>query len=550
MKNLVVIFALLLTLACCTTEADRNRMSALLDRADSMNRAYIPMTDGIDSLLLEATKYYDRHGTANEQMRVHYLLGCAYRDMGEAPAALQSYQDAVDRADTLSSDCDYRRLMSVYGQMAELFHAQNLPEDELAQRVKYGKYALLIGDTLLHIRNLELLAKPYYLMKDTMGVLKVLSQVHDFYTAHGFAKEAAGTLSPVIDYYLAKGRLNEAADLMKVYEEQSGLFDSKGNIAAGREIYYYIKGTYYLKRNNLPLAEHWFRKLPSSKQKDAYKGLLSVFRLQHKYDSIAKYAYLYENALDSLHDKMQTDAIHQMSSLYNYQQFKEKAEKEERAAERANTAIVLILIGFVLLSWLFFFFLRQYRQKKQTEILRLSTDYERALSDYEAVCEENELLRQSGKDIIESKIQEIASMQDLMHQYEQQWQKVKQHDKEEALMNSDLVCSFRNISKGKIGSRIPTNAEWKHLFRLFKQSMPVAYTVIGKDDKLSYLEMKTCVLTLLKFKNSEIAVLLEEKPQRITNMKSRINKKLFGMESASMLQDNLKRAIGTGLSVV
>lgn len=77
-------------------------METLLDRADSMNRAYIPMTDGIDSLLLEATHYYDRHGTPNQQMRAHYLLGCAYRDKGEAPAALQSYQDAVDCADTLS----------------------------------------------------------------------------------------------------------------------------------------------------------------------------------------------------------------------------------------------------------------------------------------------------------------------------------------------------------------------------------------------------------------------------------------------------------------
>ena len=40
-------------------------MSSLLDRADSLNRNYVPMTDGIDSLLLEAVEYYDRHGTPN-----------------------------------------------------------------------------------------------------------------------------------------------------------------------------------------------------------------------------------------------------------------------------------------------------------------------------------------------------------------------------------------------------------------------------------------------------------------------------------------------------
>ena len=550
MKNLVILFTLLLALVCCTTEADRNRMRALLDRADSMNRAYIPMTDGIDSQLLEATRYYDRHGTANQQMRAHYLLGCAYRDMGEAPAALQSYQNAVDCADTLSSDCDYRRLMSVYGQMAELFDAQNLPKDELAQKQMYGKYALLIGDTLLYIRNLELYVKPYFLQGDTLGMLKVLQQAHDLYLSHGFAREASGVYGPVIDYYISKGQLDEARKLMKEFEEQSGLFDADGNIVPNREIYYYIQGSYYLKRNDLPNAERCFRKLPVNFLKDAYKGLLSVFRLKGDFDSVAKYAYLYETALDTLHNRIRTDVVHQMSSMYNYQRFQLKAEKEERVAERAKIVIVFIIIGFVLLSSLFLFLLRQYKHKKQSEIQRLSADYERAMSDYETACEENDLLRQSGKDIIESKAQEIASLQKLVHQYEQQWQMVKQHDKEEALMNSDLVRAFCDMSIGKLGSRIPTNAEWKHLFRLFKQSMPIAHIIIGKDDKLSYMEMKTCVLTLLKFKNSEIAVLLDEKPQRITNMKSRINKKLFGVESASTLQDNLKRAIGTGIYVI
>jgi hypothetical protein len=93
----------------------------VLQRAHEQNQAYDSITN-VDSLCLSAD-YFDRHGTPNERMRAHYLLGCAYRDMGEAPAALQSYQDAVDRADTLSDDCDIRRLMSVYGQMAELYQA-------------------------------------------------------------------------------------------------------------------------------------------------------------------------------------------------------------------------------------------------------------------------------------------------------------------------------------------------------------------------------------------------------------------------------------------
>ena len=100
-----MLLAVLLLVAC---ESGRNReMSVLIDRADSLNRSYVPMTDGIDSLLLEAVEYYDRHGTPNQRMRAHYLLGCSYRDLDDAPQALHCYQDATDAADTLDSDCDY-----------------------------------------------------------------------------------------------------------------------------------------------------------------------------------------------------------------------------------------------------------------------------------------------------------------------------------------------------------------------------------------------------------------------------------------------------------
>ena len=36
----------------------------------------------------------------NEKMEAHYLLGCIYCDMKEAPKAMQCYQDAVESVDT------------------------------------------------------------------------------------------------------------------------------------------------------------------------------------------------------------------------------------------------------------------------------------------------------------------------------------------------------------------------------------------------------------------------------------------------------------------
>ena len=77
-----------------------------------------------DSLQLLLTEYYDKHGTPNERMTAHYLLGRAYSDMGEAPRALQCFLDAVSCADTTSNVCDYKTLFRIYGQMAMVYRSQ------------------------------------------------------------------------------------------------------------------------------------------------------------------------------------------------------------------------------------------------------------------------------------------------------------------------------------------------------------------------------------------------------------------------------------------
>ena len=91
--------------------ADRMRYELTL--AEAMNKAYKDFTT--DSALKQVVRYYDRRGSHNDQLKARYLLGCAYRDMDEAPAAINAWQEAVDCADTTSTDCDYNTLYRVYG---------------------------------------------------------------------------------------------------------------------------------------------------------------------------------------------------------------------------------------------------------------------------------------------------------------------------------------------------------------------------------------------------------------------------------------------------
>ena len=104
MKHLPTIIILLLALTCCTTEADRRRMRAGLDSINVRNRNDLPFTV---SDVQPYVQFFDDHGTANDRLLAHYLLGLAYYDHGEAPMALQCYQEAADCADTTAIDCDY-----------------------------------------------------------------------------------------------------------------------------------------------------------------------------------------------------------------------------------------------------------------------------------------------------------------------------------------------------------------------------------------------------------------------------------------------------------
>ena len=121
-------FLLLLLLTACGESHEQ--MLRQLEELERMNRAYETLSN--DSLARDLADYFDRHGTPNERMRAHYILGRTYADMGEAPAALNAYLDAADCADTTATDCDYHTLSRIYGQMADVFYEQNLIEDNLS----------------------------------------------------------------------------------------------------------------------------------------------------------------------------------------------------------------------------------------------------------------------------------------------------------------------------------------------------------------------------------------------------------------------------------
>ncbi|MBQ8064794.1 MAG: hypothetical protein IJ200_03960 [Prevotella sp.] len=534
---------ILLLLSACHG-GRRQQMLVVLDEADSLNRSYVPFTT--DSQLLAATRFFDDHGSPFEQLRAHYLLGCAYRDLGQAPEALQAWHDAIDRADTTSSDsATLNRLMAVYGQMAELYNAHNLPDNMLVAMDEYEKYALHANDTEKYIRNIVMKASVYDIMGDTAQMLYTLERAKRLYESLGMTNEAVRTLAVPLYVNIERGRLEEARQQMLTYENQSGLFDEFKEIEKGRENYYYFKGRYFYKQLRLDSAEFYMRKLLSSAYTlNAYRGLMEVFRQKRQVDSVAKYSLLFERANDSIAALRRTEAVHRITALYNYKCVQLKTEKDISTSLRKlhfAERVLIILVGIVFAS--VYFFMRM-KRKKTAEVNFLESELKESAKK---VLETNDrLLKQqiAHNTFAEKKSGEIDLLKKTVERHEQRWGTVNLNEKREAFLNSSMVDSFHNKARGLKETSLPTKKMWACLISDFAQSMPAAYAALGGDKTcLSELELRTAILVHLLFHNNEIALLLNVSPQRISNIKNRVNKKLFNDMSASTLESNLKRAI-------
>lgn len=544
-------FGVALTSCSGNTTADAMRRELL--RAKEMNREYVPFTT--DSVMKEVVAYFDRHGTPIEKIEAHYLLGCVYRDLGEAPQALQCYQNAVETASNPSEGGEkgvISLLIKVYGQMAELYDAQNLPSDEISAMQKIQHYALLEHDSLMYIRALELMTKPYYKLGDTAKVIETVWEAHRHYTEIGDSQKAANAFATLAHIMVKRGQLEEADSLLREFETKTGLFDKNGNIERGREMYYYIKGNYYLEADKTDSAETFFRKLlPDYYPADAYRGLLSVYQKRKELDSIVKYARLFEATLDSLNNKRRIETVHQMAALYDYHRFQQKADQEVLAASearnRANIAIVFIVLISIAACTLFI----MYRRGKQKQLDKLSEEclvVSGLLAKARMELDEERKATTDSFEIeiqekLEEKTNEVKELEGRLQQLEEHYHSATLLATLEERKNSEAVKNIRKRAAWKHGAILPSADDWIKLTNQFRLDFPHYYSTLTQGKKLSIKELRTCMLLMLDFKEGEIAVLLDVKPQRVTNIKKRVNMKLFDDNSATTLTSNIQATV-------
>lgn len=567
------------------------RMRYELLRAKAQNKAFVDFTT--DSIAKVFTDYYDSHGTTNDRVLAHYLLGCTYRDLKEMPHAIDCFLDATSKADTSASYSDFKTLSSIYSQLANMYRRLLLLSDEIKARKHSCRFAMQAKDTLYSIYEKEMIASAYILQNKNDSAENILHDVLRLYRQNGYS-QAALTASTILIYLYVEheGKYVEAKKLIDVFEAESSLFDRNHELPPSKRQYYYYKGKYYEGINQLDSAEFYYRKVYRSgmgavSQDPMYRGLLNVFTKRHQADSIAKYAQLYCQTNDSSIAIRDRNIMEQTMDSYNYSRYQRKAVENENKFYQTLFLLIGLTVCFVLIIVATFIAVKRYKQlqerkrqklieQHQQEEAKIMAKLNEATEEYNRKVEHLRILEKTHrlanieatetiselraeKDNYQAKYTkaqdaikesnanyeqerakltaEIASLLEIIESYKSKYDIAIALKKADDLEGEPIVVKLRTMAKK------PKETITENDFTFLEQTVcnyyPTFIHDLRQNPKYSNTDRQVCILTALKFRPGDIVNLTGLTSSKVTNAKEKLNLLLFDIKSASSLQQNL-----------
>ena len=495
------------------------RMRHLLLRTQAQRHAGIGFTsDSISNLLVS---YYNAHGTPNERMTAHYLKGCSYLELGDEPATLRSFNEAVGTADTSALDCNYAQMGDIYGQIARIYNNHAMPDSALRAYGLAEHYARKANDTINVITIWGNKSNVLIDLGRISEALELREKAAEHFKAMGYSKKAARVKGLCIKWYIQQGELDKAKAAMDEYEAISGYSRIKDETKSGWESYFHIKGTYYLETGKLDSANYYFKKL--------------------------------KLANDTLFNIQTAQKLQNAQSMYNYMRHQEVAHRKELESKnvqlRLYRGLAFILLFAAVMSVFVLLLRRRIRRNE-----RLLVVVRRENSRLNVLIGNNNRKLDELNGLIEEKISIITALNDQLNQqatdlnsYNKQAETKQQLNERiahyETEMMNQVTANLMNrlaeepalmvvFQKLKARKEYLTKSEWTNLYSTAEKYFP-ALCNIKTNPKVSVSEYQICVLTKLGLRINDIIYLTQISASNISNIRSRMLSKLFGEEGGA-----------------
>lgn len=507
----------------------KQRMRYELLRHKAMNKACITFTS--DSVMKEVVDYYDNHGSANERMLANYVLGCVYRDMHEAPMALEYYNKATEQADTTAADCDYGTLYRVYSQMGFLFSKQYLLYQELNAFDKAEKYAYLAKDTFNAIVNYQNQGEVYDFLGKKDSVIAINLLAAKLFKKHGNDYAAAIAFGCNYNYYIEKKDSINAKKAFEAYNSTG--YEGNSNYEDAKAYVLCLKGTYYMFTGQLDSAcyilQQSLKFCKSFSNKAATTKALAHYYAKVNQPSLAmKYALQSSEYNDSDLIEARKTQLQQVQAMYDYGRNQEIARMAEQKAKRSTQMNYMIVFACVILFLFLSYIYRKQLALKKKRIAVSKLLYEDSLLKLKRLQDEKAKLVAENDNklfqVIMEKENTIDKLKAEINDIQERYSLSSISNVELSLMDSSICKKIKFIEVHP--RKKMSDEDWKELADTVEKTIP--NFIPRLKNKLNDKDYQICLLIRLGFSTSLIARLLGLSDAAISKSRKTMLKKLCG----------------------
>lgn len=496
------------------------------------DKAYITHTS--DSILLKVLHYYENKKDKRHLPEVYYYAGRVYRDLGDAPQALDFFFQAIDASYLYM---DYKLVSRIYSQIGTLYLYQNVYDKAPEAFSKAYQFSILSKDSISMIYNLRDIGRAFSTQE------KVDSAIYYYKKADMLADKTENlNLKRIINgelsgYYTKLGMYQEAYKSMQIAFKKINVINLAPRYSTAAQYYYYT--------NQLDSAIYYYTQLSFmdkySYKAEGYQGLSYIARSKGEYKKALEYLDKDLAYTDSARSIIQTEIVRKINSLYNYQ-LKEKENNRLQHQASNHKIWNIILISFLIFLMLLFVTYQQYHKRKEQETLLQQEKIERILrEEYNQSLSYIEQNKRQIKELEESlKVAEKTSnllTQDLLRLQKRNIEKnneqiiVKQELKEHTitiLKKSSIYKKFLQVDQGeKIRKE-----DWQELIKSIDETYSQFTQRLLELYPMKTIEMQVCLLIKIGLSPTQIAFITAHTKQAITSIRKRLCKKVFKREGS------------------
>ncbi len=515
-------------------EPVRMRYKLLTIKAN--DKAYIPHTS--DSLILTLVDYYKYGGDKAYLGEAYYYAGSTYRDLGDAPRALDYYQKALD---AMPGDENLKMKSKVYAQMGELYQAQYLYKEAIMSYRESYQCDILLKDTVGMIYNLRDMGFAYRGLDKPDSTLLLLNKAHEL--ALHINNELMDNLitSQLASLYVRLGKYVKA----KMFIQPSLKHLSQSNISS----VYSIAANIYFHTSQYDSAAFYYKQLLQKGTiyaKSTANERLAYIALHHWHDAEQTLTYSEQYSLlqDSINKITATESISQMDALYNYNL--RENENSQLLIKQKNYQLYLSIGISLFIIMVAVISIHILRNKHKHQLLQSELQKEQAKNYYfedyiaqrEAVIEQMEHDADvMGTENLELKV-EIARQRQLLDDYTIS---AKHTQELVSLIPSDIKLSrtYTLLQNHIINGKHLKDTEITETISMMKTYQPKFMSHLLQLTQLSQQELLICIFTKLDISNKDIALLTAKSESTISSSRIRIYEKVMKAKGTTKDFNNL-----------